>query len=131
MQPVRMRYVHQGEEFQLNLIDTPGHIDFSYEVSRALKAVEGVLLLVDSTQGVQAQTLTTLQMAKEQGLKIIPVLTKIDMGHSRTHEVGESVMKLLGCSREDILSVSGKTGQESLNYLRLFVNGFHHLGRQN
>ena len=110
MQPVRMRYVHQGEEFQLNLIDTPGHIDFSYEVSRALKAVEGVLLLVDSTQGVQAQTLTTLQMAKEQGLKIIPVLTKIDMGHSRTHEVGESVMKLLGCSREDILSVSGKTG---------------------
>ena len=110
MQPVRMRYLHQGEEFQLNLIDTPGHIDFSYEVSRALKAVEGVLLLVDSTQGIQAQTLTTLQMAKEQGLTIIPVLTKIDMGHSRTNEVGESVMKLLGCKREDILNVSGKTG---------------------
>jgi len=110
MQPVRMRYLHLGEEFQLNLIDTPGHIDFSYEVSRALKAVEGVLLLVDSTQGIQAQTLTTLQMAKEQKLTIIPVLTKIDMGHSRTNEVGESVMKLLGCSREDILNVSGKTG---------------------
>ncbi len=110
MQPVRMRYVHKGQEFQLNLIDTPGHIDFSYEVSRALKAVEGVLLLVDSTQGIQAQTLTTLSMAKEQGLKIIPVLTKTDMGHSRPQEVGDSVMKLLNCSREDILLVSGKTG---------------------
>ncbi len=110
MQPVRMRYQHAGVEYQLNLIDTPGHIDFSYEVSRALKAVEGVLLLVDSTQGIQAQTLTTLQMAKDQGLTIIPVLTKTDMGHSRPEEVGESVMKLLGCAREDILLVSGKTG---------------------
>ncbi len=110
MQPVRMHYVHAGVDYQLNLIDTPGHIDFSYEVSRALKAVEGVLLLVDSTQGIQAQTLTTLQMAKEQGLTIIPVLTKTDMGHSRPEEVGESVMKLLGCAREDILLVSGKTG---------------------
>ncbi len=110
MQPVRMSYVHNKKDFQLNLIDTPGHIDFSYEVSRALKAVEGVLLLVDSTQGVQAQTLTTLQMAKEQGLKIIPVLTKTDMGHSRPEEIGASVMKLLGCEREDILLVSGKTG---------------------
>ncbi len=110
MQPVRMQYIHQGKEFQLNLIDTPGHIDFSYEVSRALKAVEGVLLLVDSTQGIQAQTLTTLQMAKESGLTIIPVLTKTDMGHSRPEEVGDSVIKLLGCTREDILLVSGKTG---------------------
>jgi len=110
MQPVRMNYLHRGKVFQLNLIDTPGHIDFSYEVSRALKAVEGVLLLVDSTQGIQAQTLTTLGMAKEQGLAIIPVLTKTDMGHSRPEEVGDSVMKLLGCSREDILLVSGKTG---------------------
>ncbi|HMO78092.1 MAG TPA: translation elongation factor 4 [Candidatus Paceibacterota bacterium] len=110
MQPVRMRHEHLGKEFQLNLIDTPGHIDFSYEVSRALKAVEGVLLLVDSTQGIQAQTLTTLQMAKEQGLTIIPVLTKTDMGHSRPEEVGTSVMKLLDCKREDILLVSGKTG---------------------
>ncbi len=110
MQPVRMRYMHGGQEYQLNLIDTPGHIDFSYEVSRALKAVEGVLLLIDSTQGIQAQTLTTLSMAKEQGLTIIPVLTKTDMGHSRPEEVGESVMKLLGCAREDILLVSGKTG---------------------
>ena len=111
MQPVRMRYQHGGVEYQLNLIDTPGHIDFSYEVSRALHAVEGVLLLIDSTQGVQAQTLTTLQMAKEQGLTIIPVLTKTDMGHSRPDEVGEAVMKLLDCTRDDILLVSGKTGE--------------------
>jgi len=110
MQPVRMHYQYQGTAYQLNLIDTPGHIDFSYEVSRALKAVEGVLLLIDSTQGVQAQTLTTLQMAKEQGLKIIPVLTKTDMGHSRPEEVGRSVMNLLNCQSEEILLVSGKTG---------------------
>jgi GTP-binding protein LepA len=110
MQPARMKYTHLGEEYQLNLIDTPGHIDFSYEVSRALKAVEGVILLVDSTQGIQAQTLTTLQMAKEQGLTIIPVLTKTDMDHSRPEEIGESVMKMLDCRREDILLVSGKTG---------------------
>ncbi len=110
MQPVRMKYMHNGVEHQLNLIDTPGHIDFSYEVSRALKAVEGVLLLVDSTQGIQAQTLTTLSMAREQGLTIIPVLTKTDMGHSRPDEIAESVMELLGCDRSDILLVSGKTG---------------------
>ena len=110
MQPVRMHYTHNGEAFELNLIDTPGHIDFSYEVSRALKAVEGVLLLVDSTQGVQAQTLTTLQMAKDQQLTIIPVLTKTDVLHARIEEVGDEVIKLLGCRREDIMEVSGKTG---------------------
>ncbi|MFM2423685.1 MAG: elongation factor 4 [Candidatus Parcubacteria bacterium] len=110
MQPVRMKYMHNGVEYQINLIDTPGHIDFSYEVSRALKAVEGVLLLVDSTQGIQAQTLTTLSMAREQGLKIIPVLTKTDMAHSRPDEIAESVMELLDCDRSDILLVSGKTG---------------------
>jgi GTP-binding protein LepA len=110
MQPVRMHYLHNGAAFELNLIDTPGHIDFSYEVSRALKAVEGVLLLVDSTQGVQAQTLTTLQMAKDQNLTIIPVLTKTDVPHARIEEVGDEVINLLGCAREDIMLVSGKTG---------------------
>ncbi len=110
MQPVRMKYTYQGQEYQLNLIDTPGHIDFSYEVSRALKAVEGVLLLIDSTQGIQAQTLTTLAMAREQGLAIIPVLTKTDMHHSRPEEIAASVMELLDCERSDILLVSGKTG---------------------
>lgn len=110
MQPVRMHYQHAGETYELNLIDTPGHIDFSYEVSRALKAVEGVLLLVDSTQGVQAQTLTTLQMAKDLNLTIIPVLTKTDVPHARIEEVGDEVINLLGCEREDIMLVSGKTG---------------------
>ncbi len=110
MQPVRMHYKFSGQDYELNLIDTPGHIDFSYEVSRALKAVEGVLLLVDSTQGVQAQTLTTLQMAKDQGLAIIPVLTKIDVPHSRIDEVSEEVVSLLNCNLEDIILVSGKTG---------------------
>lgn len=111
MQPARMQYTHANEEYILNLIDTPGHIDFSYEVSRALNAVEGVLLLVDSTQGVQAQTLTTLQMAKDQGLTIIPVLTKIDVPHARVEEVAEEIINLLGCAREDILAASGKTGE--------------------
>lgn len=111
MQPARMAYSYQGQEMELNLIDTPGHIDFSYEVSRALRAVEGVLLLVDSTQGVQAQTLTTLEMAKDLGLAIIPVLTKIDVPHSRVEEVAGEIINLLGCKREDILSVSGKTGE--------------------
>lgn len=110
MQPVRMHYLHGGVAFELNLIDTPGHIDFSYEVSRALKAVEGVLLLVDSTQGIQAQTLTTLQMAKDQNLTIIPVLTKTDVPYARIEEVGDEVINLLGCTREDIMMVSGKTG---------------------
>jgi GTP-binding protein LepA len=110
MQPVRMHYQHKGLAFEINLIDTPGHIDFSYEVSRALKAVEGVLLLVDSTQGVQAQTLTTLQMAKDQNLTIIPVLTKTDVPHARIEEVGDEVINLLKCNREDIMLVSGKTG---------------------
>lgn len=124
MQPVRMNYVHEGEEYQFNLIDTPGHIDFSYEVSRALKAVEGVLLLVDSTQGVQAQTLTTLQMAKDLGLKIIPVLTKTDVPHSRPDEVGEEVIQLLDCQKEEIVLVSGKTGEgvpELLETIRLKI----------
>lgn len=111
MQPVQMKYTRADGVYELNLIDTPGHIDFSYEVSRALKAVEGVLLLVDSTQGVQAQTLTTLQMAKEQKLTIIPVLTKIDASHTRKEEVSAELVQLLDCSPEEIIAVSGKTGE--------------------
>ena len=110
MQPARMLYEKDGEQFTLNLIDTPGHIDFSYEVSRALNAVEGVLLLVDSTQGVQAQTLTTLQMAKDLELTIIPVLTKSDVPHARIDEVSEEIINLIDCSFDDILVTSGKTG---------------------
>jgi GTP-binding protein LepA len=111
MQPVRMEYSLEGQKYVLNLIDTPGHIDFSYEVSRALKAVEGSILLIDSTQGVQAQTLTTLALAREGGLKIIPVLSKIDSPLSRVEEVKEEVVKLLNCSPEEILLVSGRTGE--------------------
>jgi len=111
MQPVRMKHVFEGKEYILNLIDTPGHIDFSYEVSRALKAVEGSILLVDATQGVQAQTLTTLAMARESGLVIIPVLSKIDSPLARADEVREEIVKLLDCTPEDILETSGKTGE--------------------
>ncbi|HEY9586376.1 MAG TPA: translation elongation factor 4 [Candidatus Paceibacterota bacterium] len=110
MQPVRMEYKHAGQKYILNLIDTPGHIDFSYEVSRALKAVEGSILLVDATQGVQAQTLTTLGMARESGLTIIPVLSKVDSPLARIEGVAQEMIKLLGCTREDIIETSGKTG---------------------
>ncbi|MBI4155640.1 MAG: elongation factor 4 [Candidatus Zambryskibacteria bacterium] len=107
MQPVRMKY----KNYILNMIDTPGHIDFSYEVSRALKAVDGSLLLVDATQGVQAQTLSTLNMARESGLRIIPVISKIDSSLARVKETKAEVARLLNCQPKDILEVSGKTGK--------------------
>ena len=118
MQPVRMEYELAGEKYILNLIDTPGHIDFSYEVSRALKAVEGSILLIDSTQGVQAQTLTTLSMARSSGLAIIPVLSKIDSPLSRVSEIKEEVIKLLHCNPEEILLVSGRTGEGVADLLK-------------
>ncbi|MCD5390177.1 MAG: translation elongation factor 4 [Candidatus Pacebacteria bacterium] len=111
MQPVRMEHNYNGEDYILNLIDTPGHIDFSYEVSRALRAVEGSILLVDATQGVQAQTFTTLEMAQKAGLKIIPVLSKVDSPLARIDEITEEVMNLLNIDPDDILYVSGKTGE--------------------
>ncbi len=111
MAPVTMHFMHGGDTYVLNLIDTPGHIDFSYEVSRALKAVEGAVLLVDATQGVQAQTLTTLAMAQEQGLAIIPVVSKIDSPLARIDDVVEEIVEVLACDPEDILKVSGKTGE--------------------
>ncbi len=111
MQPARMIYNKDGVSYELNLIDTPGHIDFSYEVSRALNAVEGVLLLVDSTQGVQAQTLSVLQMAQDLQLTIIPVLTKVDVPHAMIEEVTQEVMQLISCKQEDVLYASGKTGE--------------------
>lgn len=111
MQPVRMAWKVAGEEYILNLIDTPGHIDFSYEVSRALKAVEGSILLVDATQGVQAQTLTTLQMARDSGLVIIPVISKVDSPLARPDEVKMELAILLDIDPDTILMVSGKTGQ--------------------
>ena len=116
MQPVRMEYTLNNEKYILNLIDTPGHIDFSYEVSRALKAVEGSILLVDATQGVQAQTLTTLQMARDSGLVIIPVLSKVDSPLAMVDEVKMEVAVLLDIDPDSILLVSGKTGQ-GVSYL--------------
>lgn len=117
MQPVTMRHKKDGVEYKFNLIDTPGHIDFHYEVSRALKAVEGTILLVDSTQGVQAQTLSTLRMAQDSGLVIVPVLSKIDSGLARVKEVKKEVASLTGCNIEDILECSGKTGEGVLELL--------------
>jgi GTP-binding protein LepA len=111
MQPVRMKYKSNGEDYILNLIDTPGHIDFSYEVSRALKAVEGSILLVDATQGVQAQTLTTLEMARSAGLTIIPVVSKIDSPLARVDETKLEISELLDVPVDSILGVSGKTGE--------------------
>jgi GTP-binding protein LepA len=111
MQPVRMKWHLNNEEYIMNLIDTPGHIDFSYEVSRALKAVEGSILLVDATQGVQAQTLTTLNMARESNLVIIPVLSKIDSPLARISDVKEEIAELLNIDESEILEVSGKTGE--------------------
>jgi GTP-binding protein LepA len=107
MTPVRMEY----KNYILNLIDTPGHIDFSYEVSRSLRAVEGALLLVDATQGVQAQTLTTLEMAKNADLKIIPVINKIDSPIADVEGVKQQIIKLLNVEEKDIILVSGKTGE--------------------
>jgi GTP-binding protein LepA len=112
LQPARMAYkAKDGQAFELNLIDTPGHVDFNYEVSRSLAAVEGAVLLVDSTQGVQAQTIANLYLAIEQDLAIIPVLNKIDLPNSEVERRAEELMKLIGCKREEILSVSGKTGE--------------------
>ncbi|MEI6296041.1 MAG: translation elongation factor 4 [bacterium] len=110
MQPVRIKYAHNGIDYILNLIDTPGHIDFSYEVSRALKAVEGAILLVDATKGVQAQTLSTLRVARESGLKIIPVINKVDLPSANVEEVSMEIAQILECDPGDIIKVSGKTG---------------------
>jgi len=108
---IRMDYTSRdGQKYALNLIDTPGHVDFAYEVSRALKACEGAILVVDASQGVEAQTISNLYQAIDQGLEIIPVLNKIDLPGAEPELIAQQVMDLIGCSREDILSVSGKTG---------------------
>jgi len=110
LQPVRMNYVLGSKAYVLNLIDTPGHVDFSYEVSRSLAAVEGAILLVDASKGIQAQTLANLHLAKTQGLKIIPAVNKIDLPNARTAQVKEELSYLLEIEQDEILEVSGKTG---------------------
>ena len=108
---IQMDYVHNGETYTLNLIDTPGHVDFSYEVSRAIASCEGALLVVDATQGIQAQTISNLYLAIEHDLEIIPVLNKIDVDSAMVDVVTDQVVDLLGCKPEEILLASGKTGQ--------------------
>jgi GTP-binding protein LepA len=110
LQPVQMHYVYQDTEYTLNLIDTPGHVDFHYEVSRSLAAVEGAILLVDATKGVQAQTLANLYLAIDQGLEIIPVINKIDLPNAQVEKTKKEIVHVLGCPEDDILLASGKTG---------------------
>ena len=107
---IQMEYAYHGENYILNLIDTPGHVDFSYEVSRSIAACEGALLVVDATQGVQAQTISNLYMAIDHDLEIIPVINKCDMPNAMPEEVEDEIVDLIGCRREDIIRASGKTG---------------------
>ena len=108
---IQMEYNYNGQNYILNLIDTPGHVDFSYEVSRSIAACEGALLVVDATQGVQAQTISNLYMAIDHDLEIIPVINKIDMPLAMPDEVEDEIIELIGCKREDIIRASGKTGE--------------------
>lgn len=110
LQPARMNYSQAGVDYVLNLIDTPGHVDFGYEVSRSLAAVEGAVLLVDATKGVQAQTLSNLYLAIEQGLEIIPVVNKVDLPNANVEKTKKEIIHVLGCKEEEILEASGKTG---------------------
>jgi len=107
---IQMEYELNGEQYILNLIDTPGHVDFSYEVSRSIAACEGALLIVDATQGIQAQTISNLYMAIEHDLEIIPVMNKMDMDSAMPEEVEDQIVELLGCKREEVIRASGKTG---------------------
>ncbi|MEL6539400.1 MAG: translation elongation factor 4 [Bacteroidota bacterium] len=107
---IQMRYMHAGATYTLNLIDTPGHVDFSYEVSRSIAACEGALLVVDASQGIEAQTIANLYLALEQGLEVIPILNKIDLPGAMPEEVKDQIVDLLGCARESILGASAKEG---------------------
>ncbi len=119
---IQMNYERDGKKYVLNLIDTPGHVDFSYEVSRSIAACDGALLIVDSSQGIQAQTISNLYLAIEQGLEIIPILNKIDLPHSMPEEVSDQIIDLIGCKYEDILRASGKTGQGVHEILHAIVD---------
>jgi len=119
---IQMSYKLNGEEYIFNLIDTPGHVDFSYEVSRSIAACEGALLIVDATQGIQAQTISNLYMALEHDLEIIPIMNKMDMDNAMPDEVEDQIVELLGCKREEILRASGKTGLGVDEILEAIVN---------
>lgn len=119
---IQMDYTYKGEKYVLNLIDTPGHVDFSYEVSRSIAACEGALLIVDAAQGIQAQTISNLYLALEHDLEIIPIMNKIDLPSAEPEVVKDQIVDLLGCKREDIMSASGKTGQGVHEILEAIVN---------
>lgn len=119
---IQMDYSLNGQQYVLNLIDTPGHVDFSYEVSRAIAACEGALLLVDATQGIEAQTISNLYLAMEHDLVIIPVLNKMDLPSAMPEEVKDQMVELLGCDREDIIGASGKTGEGVAELLEAIVD---------
>jgi GTP-binding protein LepA len=123
---IQMEYEYQGEKYLLNLIDTPGHVDFSYEVSRSIAACEGALLVVDATQGVQAQTISNLYMAIDHDLEIIPVINKIDMPSAMPDEVEDEIVELIGCDRKDIIRASGKTGEGVEEILNAVVERIPH-----
>lgn len=123
---IQMEYVYEGEKYILNLIDTPGHVDFSYEVSRSIAACEGALLVVDATQGVQAQTISNLYMAIDHNLEIIPVINKIDMPSAMPDEVEDEIIDLIGCERTDIIRASGKTGEGIDEILEAVVRRIPH-----
>ena len=123
---IQMEYEYKGEKYILNLIDTPGHVDFSYEVSRSIAACEGALLVVDASQGVQAQTISNLYMALEHNLEIIPVMNKCDMASAMPEEVEDEIVDLLGCKREDIIRASGKTGMGVEDILNAVVERIPH-----
>ena len=123
---IQMEYMYKGESYTLNLIDTPGHVDFSYEVSRSIAACEGALLIVDATQGVQAQTISNLYMAMEHDLEIIPVVNKCDMVNAMPEEVEDEIIDLLGCKREEIIRASGRTGMGVDEILRAVVERIPH-----
>ena len=118
---IQMEYTLDGQKYVLNLIDTPGHVDFSYEVSRSIAACEGALLIVDATQGVQAQTISNLYMAIDHDLEIIPVINKCDMSNAMPDEVADEIVDLIGCKHEDIIRASGKTGMGVEDILRAVV----------
>ncbi len=123
---IQMEYEYEGEKYILNLIDTPGHVDFSYEVSRSIAACEGALLVVDATQGVQAQTISNLYMAIDHDLEIIPVINKIDMPSAMPDEVEDEIIDLIGCDRTDIIRASGKTGEGVDDILKAVVTRVPH-----
>ena len=123
---IQMEYMYEGEKYTLNLIDTPGHVDFSYEVSRSIAACEGALLVVDATQGVQAQTISNLYMAIDHDLEIIPIINKCDMVNAMPEEVEDEIIDLLGCKREEIIRASGRTGQGVDDILKAVVERIPH-----